>query len=98
MLVIIQFVILGLLTFALTTPVFELDTQSGEKIVILDSSANMLAESNGKTRFERAIQEIGALADSTTPDHRFTVILAGNEASFIARRLDSSKYIKQLLS
>jgi hypothetical protein len=98
LLVIIQFLILGFLAFALTTPLFELDTKSGEKIVILDASANMLAESNGRTRFERAVQEIGRLADQTTPEHRFTVILAGNEASFVARRLDSSAFIKQLLS
>ncbi len=98
LLVILQFVILLLITLSLTTPLFALNTQSGEKIIILDASANMLAESQGKTRFERAIQEIGALADSTTPDDRFTVILAGREASFVARRLDSAKFIKQLLS
>lgn len=98
LLVILQFSILLLLTLALTTPLFALDTQSGEKIIILDASANMFAESSGRTRFERAVDEIGALADRTTPDDRFTVILAGEEASFIARRLDSSKFIKQLLS
>lgn len=98
LLVIIQFLILGILAFSLTSPMIELDTKSGEKIVILDASANMLMESNGRSRFERAVQEIGRLADSTTPDHRFTVILAGQEASFVARRLDSSTYIKQLLS
>jgi Ca-activated chloride channel homolog len=98
LLVILQFLILLVIILGLTTPLFALDTQSGEKIIILDASANMLAESNGRTRFERAVQEIGALADSTTPDDRFTVILAGREASFVARRLDSSKFIKQLLS
>ncbi len=98
LLVILQFAILLFLTLALTSPLFALDTQSGEKIVILDASANMLAESRGGTRFERAVQEIGALADKTTPEDRFTVILAGKEASFVARRLDSAKFIKQLLS
>jgi Ca-activated chloride channel homolog len=98
LLVIIQFLILALITLALTTPFIDLGSHSKEKIVILDASANMLAESNGKTRFERAIQEISAMADVTTPDHRFTVIVAGHEASFVARRLDSAKYIKQLLS
>ncbi len=98
LIVILQFLILGILTFAMMSPILELDSKSGEKIVILDASANMLTEHNGRTRFERAVQEIGALADSTTPDHRFTVILAARDASFIARRLDSSQYIKQLLS
>jgi Ca-activated chloride channel homolog len=98
LLVILQFLILLLITLALTSPLVALNTQSGEKIVILDVSANMLAESGGRTRFERAVQEIGALADSTTPDDRFTVILAGQEASFVARRLDSAIFIKQLLS
>jgi Ca-activated chloride channel homolog len=98
LLVVIQFLLLSLITFALLTPLINLKTQTGEKIIILDASANMLAESNGRSRFERAIQEIGALADSTTPEHRFTVIVAGREASFLARRLDSSKFIKQLLS
>jgi Ca-activated chloride channel homolog len=98
LLVILQFAILSLLTLALTTPLFALNTHSGEKIIILDSSANMMVESGGRTRFERAIDEIGALAERTTPDDRFTVILAGKEATFIARRLDSAKFIKQLLS
>lgn len=98
LLVILQFLILGLLTFALTSPFLELDTRSGEKIIILDASANMLTEKDGTTRFEQAIEEIGELADSTTPDHRFTVIYAGKEASFVARRLDSAQFIKQLLS
>jgi Ca-activated chloride channel homolog len=96
--VILQFAVLTLITLALTTPLLALNTQSGEKIVILDASANMLTESNGRTRFERAIQEIGALADQTTPEDRFTVILASHEPSFIARRLDSARFIKQLLS
>ncbi|AIO18048.1 hypothetical protein KQ51_00144 [Candidatus Izimaplasma bacterium HR1] len=98
LLVILQFLILGILIFSLTTPLIELDSHSGEKIIILDASANMLADSDGITRFERAIKEIGVLADTTTPDDRFTVILAGKEASFIARRLDSAQYIKELLS
>lgn len=98
LLVILQFLILGVLIFALTTPLIKLESYSGEKIIILDASANMLADSDGITRFERAVKEIGALADVTTPDDRFTVILAGKEASFIARRLDSALYIKQLLS
>jgi len=98
LLVILQFLIMLIITLSLTTPLFALDTQSGEKIIILDMSANMLTKDNGRTRFERAVQEIGALADSTTPDDRFTVIVAGKEASFVARRLDSAKFIKQLLS
>jgi Ca-activated chloride channel homolog len=98
LLVILQFLILLIITLGLTTPLFSLDTQGGEKIIILDSSANMFAQSGGKTRFEIAVQEIGALADATTPDDRFTVILAGKEASFVARRLDSAIFIKQLLS
>jgi Ca-activated chloride channel homolog len=98
LLVILQFLVLFVIILSLTTPLFALDTKSGEKIIILDASANMLIESDGRTRFERAVQEIGAIADRTTPDDRFTVILAGKEASFIARRLDSAKFIKQLLS
>jgi Ca-activated chloride channel homolog len=98
LLVILQFLILLLITLGLTTPLFALDSQSGEKIIILDASASMMAQSGGRSRFERAVQEIGALADSTTPDDRFTVILAGQESSFVARRLDSAKFIKQLLS
>jgi Ca-activated chloride channel homolog len=97
-LVFLQFLILILAALSLTTPLFALDTQSGEKIVILDISANMMTESGGRTRLDRAIQEIGALADTTTPDDKFTVILAGYDVSFLARRLDSAQYIKQLLS
>ncbi len=98
LILILQLSIITIISILLANPHIVLGTKSGEKIVILDASASMLATSNGQTRFDRAVIEIGALADLTTPEHRFTVILAGEEASYIVRRSDSAEFIKQSLS
>ncbi len=95
---ILQVAIITIMTIIMTNPNIVLETDSGEKIVILDASASMLAEDHGETRFERAIKEIYTLIDSTTPKDRFSVILAGERASFVVRRSDSSEFIKANIS
>ena len=80
-------------------PLVVLSTKTGEKIVVLEASASMLAEDGGKSRFNRAVNEIGSLAEKTTAeDDKFTVILAGEEPDFVVRRSNSASNIKQKLS
>lgn len=98
LILILQLSIITIISILLANPHVVLGTKSGEKIVILDASASMLATQNGQSRFDRAVIEIGALADLTTPEHRFTVILAGEEASYVVRRSNSAEFIKQNLS
>jgi len=99
LLLILQVLILLMMTAILTQPHYVLATQSGEKIIILDTSASMLADSNGKTRLARAIDEITLLAERTLNNQdRFSVILAGETGQMIVNRSDSLQFIKNRLS
>jgi hypothetical protein len=99
LLLILQILILLTMTAILTQPRYTLGSQSGEKIVILDTSASMLAEINGVTRLERAINEIEALALRTvTNQDKFSIILAGENASLIVNRSESIQFIRNKLS
>lgn len=98
LLFVIQILILSLIGFTMASPYTVIASEDGEKIAILDASASMFAQTEGKTRFERARDEISALARQTVPADRFSVILAGETASFVIRRSDSSNYILQKLT
>ena len=65
----------------------------GEKIAVIDASADMLAARNGLTRFERAVEEVRALAVETIDRNAscITVILADDNPSVIVYRADSSR-------
>ncbi len=99
LLLVVQIIIIIVMAFMMAQPLVVLATKTGEKIVVLEASASMLAEDGGKSRFDRAVTEIGSLAEKTAVEgDKFTVILAGEEASFVVRRSDSASYIKQKLS
>jgi hypothetical protein len=58
-----------------------------ERVIILDQSASMLVETNGETRYERAVDEVKYLVGESTKDGGLvSVILAGDEVSFLAQR------------
>lgn len=99
LLLIVQIIIIIVMAFMMAQPLVVLATKTGEKIVVLEASASMLAEDGGKTRFDRAVTEIGNLAEKTAAEgDKFTVILAGEDASFVVRRSNSASYVKQKLS
>ena len=57
-----------------------------ERVAIIDASASMMAATNQESRFERAVNEVRALAEETLEQNgRLTVILAGEEASFVVQ-------------
>lgn len=97
LLFIIQLLILSVIAFSMAAPHIVLASRSGEKIVVLDASASMTAEDAGRTRFDRAKSQISSLIDQTTETHKISIILAGEDASFIIRRSDSASYAKQKL-
>ncbi len=90
---ILQMLILGTLTLMLMRPFVHLRTVSGEKVIILDASAGMLAEEGGTTRFERAVDAIQTLVDRKDPEDRITVILASSEPSYLVRRADTAEQV-----
>lgn len=76
-------------TFAMAQPVLAALSPEAidRKIVVIDGSVSMLAETNGVTRFERAVDEVRRLAkDVTAKNGEISVILAGETAQSISIR------------
>lgn len=72
--------------------------RTGEKIVVLDASAGMSADgADGRTRFARALELVDKLADKADGNHRVTVILAGDTASYAVYRSDDKNAIRDVL-
>ena len=74
------------------------DVGSGEKVLIIDASANMLTESEDKTRFERAVEMVQEYAKDVTAEEggRVTVILAGEKATFLVGQRMTAENISEL--
>lgn len=99
LLFIVQLLIFTAFAFMLARPYIVLASTQGEKIVILDASASMAATTGSTTRFDRAKSEITSLADATIDNgNKFTVIIAGNEATFAVRRTDNTSFVRQKLT
>lgn len=98
LLLFLQLLILTSLALMLARPFVTLDSVSGEKVVVLDASASMMAKDGSKTRFEKAVDEILDLADGKQDEDRVTVILAGEEPTYLIRRADSTAQIRAALS
>lgn len=63
---------------------------SCEYIAILDASASMqIADKDGHTRFDRAIDEIEKLGKHIEKGHTVTVILAGDNVDYVIREADT---------
>ena len=80
--------------FVLSNPVIvhgEGSVQS-EKIFVIDASANMLAASDGETRFQRAVDKVqNAANEAFSNDELVTIIQAGEEASFLVQRIPKAQ-------
>ena len=97
LLIILQVLIIAMIAFLMAQPEVFAKESDGEKIVILDASVSMMAEYNGKTRFETAIDKIQALANDTVPEYKFSVVLASESPAEVIRRSDSSADIRRAL-
>ncbi len=99
LLLILQILILLMMTAILMKPNIVLQSETGEKIVILDISASMLADQRGNTRLENAISDIESLARRTINNNdKFTLITAGQESNILIYRTESFEYVKNTLS
>ena len=84
-----QILIIALLATILARPIIPgKDLSGNEKIVVIDSSASMLTELDGKTRYERAVEQVITLAEDvlSTESGCLTVILAGETAEVLIQR------------
>lgn len=96
LLLILQILTVVVASFAIARPTIK-PFETEEKIVILDASASMLAESEGKTRFEHAKQLIEEAAEDIGPNHQITLIVAGEKATVLAsRETDKGKFLTAL--
>lgn len=79
-LIICQILIIALIAWLVSTPIRYYDSISTQKeaIAILDSSASMRTESNGETRYERAVRKIKEQSQSLFQENGLlTVVTAG---------------------
>ncbi len=99
LIVLCQILIIVLSTLVITMPYLPLSAEDGdEKIVIIDASADMRAEDNHVTRFERAVEQAKELAESSIKKgERFTVILAGLQAGYVTVQQTSIDQINESL-
>lgn len=89
-----QILILTACAFILSTPVIveEAATSYREEVLIIDSSASMYAQSDGETRFDRALARVQTRADEVFADNGYvTIIVAGPQASYLAERASVSE-------
>lgn len=80
--------------FVLSNPVIVHGDGSvqSEKIFVIDASANMLAASEGETRFQRAVEKVqNAANEAFSNDELVTIIQAGEEASFLVQRIPKAQ-------
>lgn len=80
--------------FVLSNPVIVHGDGSvqSEKIFVIDASANMLAASEGETRFQRAVDKVqNAVNEAFSNDELVTIIQAGEEASFLVQRIPKAQ-------
>lgn len=85
-----QVLILTAIAGILAKPALVKDNAAGDNdvIAIIDSSASMYAETGGETRFERAVDQVVELTNSTTDDGgHVSVIVAGPTPVFLGQRV-----------
>lgn len=72
--------------------------KSTEYIAIIDGSASMqTANDRGESRFDRALEQASELAQNISKGHRFSVILAADNSSFLIQSSDSIGKVRQAL-
>ncbi len=92
-----QVLILSSMAFILAWPAINESTapDGADVVYILDSSASMYAETDNKTRFDVAVEEVLRRAGATIDGGgRASVIVADDEPYFLGRRVDSTRKLR----
>lgn len=98
LLLFIQICVLGLMTVVLMEPATKVMGKDAEKAIILDTSYSMQASNGGESRFNRALKQLEKDLDNVSEENKLTIILGGNEPSYLVRRESSISSIKYALS
>ena len=97
LLFLLQLALITIIALMAAKPTFP-EGQTYDYILVLDSSASMeIKDDSAKSRFERAKAEILDLVGDLRAGHTVTVILAGDEASYLTRQTDSAGELKLAL-
>ncbi|MBE6619739.1 MAG: VWA domain-containing protein [Ruminococcaceae bacterium] len=97
LLFICQMLAICALTFIVAQPFIEAIKEPvvTEKVVILDASASMMTESDGETRFERAVESARTLAyEAFEQGSTVTVLLAGEKASVVVANVNAENALE----
>lgn len=90
-----QLLILALCAFLISQPVLPTERveYGNEKVAIIDASANMMAQSDGETRFERAVAEAKKFALQTAGENgKISVIVATDNPYFAVQGLTAPNF------
>lgn len=96
LLFVVQFLVIVAVSMMLARPVLVTEDGAAEKIVIVDASASMLADSGNGSCFDRAKAELSELADAMESHGKMTVILAGTKSRILTERSGDVRDIKNL--
>lgn len=96
-LLILQLIAVVLFSFMLARPTIPAP-KTGEKIAVIDASAGMSAVgADGETRFSHALGLIDKFAQKADANHRVTIIVAGDAASYAVYRSDDKNEIRDAM-
>lgn len=94
----LQLLVASLLIIALLKPALLVEGNfAAHAVLVLDSSGSMLANEEGKTRFERAKAEIEAVINRLGSDQTLTLIEAGPEPVIHVSQSANAEELKQVL-
>ncbi len=94
---ILQILMIILITLALVHPIFTLKNKANEYCFVIDASESMNMEDDGKTRFERAKDEVEKIISSSKKGSQYTLVYATSEATTVFEDLKDKKNAIRLL-
>ena len=93
----LQLLLVTTLSLAVAHPIITLPGAAHEYCFIIDASASMNMEHNGKSRFELAKEEITEVIDDAKNGSTFTLVLVGDSTEVIIEKSDSSERVIERL-
>ncbi len=95
---ILQIFAVTLISFSIAQPVFTLKNAARDYVFILDGSGSMAYEEKGKTRFERAKEEIEEIVKDSVSGSTYTLVYAGDSTSVLFEKVEDKLQTISLLS
>ncbi len=94
---ILQILAVTFISFSIAQPVFTLKNSARDYVFVLDGSGSMAYEQKGKTRFERAKEEIEEVVKDSVSGSTYTLIYAGDTTSVLFEKVADKLHTLSLL-